>query len=162
MSNTGITLNADGVLKVFASLGVSEMQKVHRAALAKSAKVLVKQSKVTLQGVSGRASSTRTADRRGWSKIKGSGRIGKLTDGVRMYVSRNTDFAKVHIMGDFRLKFFEMGAGMKDPRETRKGYNRGTMTPKKFFEPSIAVSQGKMAETMRKVIVDAVTKKCKQ
>ena len=91
------------MLKVFSSLGVSEMQKVHRAALAKSAAVLTKQAKLTLQGVTSRANSSRTADRRGWSKLKGKGRIGKLSDGVRFYVSRDVDFAKIHIMKDFRL-----------------------------------------------------------
>ena len=159
MSRTGITLSADGVLKVFSSLGVSEMQKVHRAALAKSAAVLTKQAKLTLQGVTSRANSSRTADRRGWSKLKGKGRIGKLSDGVRFYVSRDVDFAKIHIMKDFRLKFFEMGTNL---RKTRKGYNRGAMPMRKFFEPSIVSSKEQMVETMRKVIVDAVNKRCKQ
>lgn len=162
MSSTGITLSADGVLKVFSSLGVREMQRVHRAALAKSAALLTKQTKLTLQGVTGRASSTRTADRRGWSKIKGKGRIGKLSDGVRFYVSRDVDFAKVHIMKDFRLKFFEMGAGYKNPRVTRKGADRGVMPARPFFEPAINAAKGRMIEAMRKTIVDAVNKRCKQ
>lgn len=159
MSNTGISVDTSGILRVFSSLGVGEMQKVHRAALAKSAGVLLKETRMLLKGVTGRASSTRTADRRGWSKIKGKGRIGKLTDGVRMYVSRDVDFAKVHIMKDFRLKFFEMGTG---PRKTREGYNRGQMPVRSFFSPAISMSRDKMAQVMSKTITDAVTKRCKQ
>lgn len=162
-TTTGVTFNADAVLRTFSLLSVDEMRKVHRAALAKGARILVNETRLMLRDVTGRASSTRTADRRGWSKIKGRGRIGKLSDGVRMYVSRDSDFAKVHIMGDFRLKFFEMGT---DPRETRKGYNRGKMfkysDAMPFFSPAITVSKQKMADTIRKSIVDAVMKKCKQ
>ena len=156
---TGVTFDANAVLRTFSLLSVDEMRKVHRAALAKGARILVNETRLMLRDVTGRASSTRTADRRGWSKIKGRGRIGKLSDGVRMYVSRDSDFAKVHIMGDFRLKFFEMGT---DPRETRKGYNRGTMIARPFFSPAITASKQKMADTIRKSIVDAVMKKCKQ
>lgn len=162
MSSTSFTILKDDVLKVFASLGVSEMQSVHKKALAASARVLVKDARVKLAGVSSRSRSTRTADRRGWSKLKGKGRISKINDGVRYYVSRNVDFAKVHIMGDFRLKFFEMGAGWKSPRITRKGQDRGIMEARPFFSPAINAAKGRMAEVMRKTIIDAVNKRAKQ
>lgn len=156
------TIDANDVLRVFASLGVQDMQRVHKAAFRASARVLVKEARLKLQSVTGRARSTRTADRRGWSKLKGSGRIGALNDGVRYYVSRNVDFAKVHIMGDFRLKWFEMGTAY---RETRKGQSRGKMfrdsNTRSFFVPAINAAKGKMAEAMRKTIVDAVNKRCK-
>lgn len=162
MSSEFLVTKAD-VLYMFRKLGVNEMQGVHKKALAASARVLVKDARLKLQSVTGRARSTRTADRRGWSRLKGSGRIGRLNDGVRYYVSRNVDFAKVHIMGDFRLKFFEMGT---DPRKTRKGMNRGKMfrdaNSRPFFEPAINAAKGRMIETMRKTIVDAVNKRCKQ
>lgn len=161
MSSEFLVTKAD-VLYMFRKLGVSEMQSVHKKALAASARVLVKDARLKLQSVTGRARSTRTADRRGWSKLKGSGRIGALNDGVRYYVSRNVDFAKVHIMGDFRLKFFEMGAGWKNPRITRKNQDRGIMKAKPFFAPALNASKGRMIEAMRKTIVDAVNKRCKQ
>ena len=156
------TIDANDVLRVFASLGVQDMQRVHKAAFRASARVLVKEARLKLQSVTGRARSTRTADRRGWSKLKGSGRIGALNDGVRYYVSRNVDFAKVHIMGDFRLKWFEMGTAY---RETRKGQSRGKMfrdsNTRSFFVPAINAAKGRMIEAMRKTIVDAVNKRCK-
>ena len=154
-------IDASDVLRVFASLGVQDMQRVHKAAFRASARVLVKEARLKLAAVTGRSRSTRTADRKGWSRLKGSKKVGALNDGVRYYVSRNNDFAKVHIMGDFRLKWFEMGAGWKAPRVTRKGQDRGDMPARPFFAPAINAAKGKMAEAMRKTIVDAVNKKCK-
>jgi len=161
MTSEFFVTHAD-VLHMFRMLGVNEMQGVHKQALAASARVLVKDARLKLAGVTGRSRSTRTADRRGWSRIKGKGRIGALNDGVRYYVSRNVDFAKVHIMGDFRLKFFEMGAGYINPRITRKKQDRGIMSPRPFFAPAINAARGKMIEAMRKTIVDAVKKRAKQ
>lgn len=155
------TIDANDVLRVFASLGVQDMQRVHKAAFRASARVLVKEARLKLAAVTGRSRSTRTADRKGWSRLKGSKKVGALNDGVRYYVSRDNDFAKVHIMGDFRLKWFEMGAGWKDPRVTRKGQDRGDMLARPFFSPAINAAKGKMAEAMRKTIVDAVNKRCK-
>lgn len=132
----------DDVLKVFASLGVSEMQSVHKKALKASANVLVKEARVKLAGVTPRHAS--------------------MQKGIRSYVSKNVDFAKVHIMGDFRLKFFEMGAGWKSPRITRKGQDRGIMEARPFFSPAINAAKGRMAEVMRKTIIDAVNKRAKQ
>lgn len=155
---TGITFDSRSVLRTFASLEVKEMRKVHRAALAKSANVLVRDARMKLQAVSSRAGSTRTADRRGWSRLKGKGRIGKLTDGVRMYVSRDSDFAKVHIMKDFRLKFFELGTSQ---RKTRQGHNRGMMASRPFFVPAVNASKARMSDTMSKTIADAVIRRVK-
>lgn len=156
-------VQADDVLRVFRGLGIKEMQGVHRRALAASAKVLVKEARIKLAGVTNRSRSTRTADRLGWSQRKGAARMGALADGIRYYVSRDTDYAKVHIMGDFRLKFFEIGTGY---RKTAKGYARGKMfrdaSSRPFFAPSINTAKGKMIEAMRKTIVDAVNKKAKQ
>lgn len=154
-------IDANDVLKVFASLGVQDMQRVHKAAFRASARVLVKEARLKLAAVTGRSRSTRTADRKGWSRLKGSKKVGALNDGVRYYVSRNNDFAKVHIMGDFRLKWFEMGAGWKAPRVTRKGQDRGDMPARSFFAPAINAAKSKMTEAMRKTIVDAVNKRCK-
>ena len=142
MSSTSFTILKDDVLKVFASLGVSEMQGIHKKALKASANVLVKEARVKLAGVTPRHAS--------------------MQKGIRSYVSKNVDFAKVHIMGDFRLKFFEMGAGWKSPRITRKGQDRGIMEARPFFSPAINAAKGRMAEVMRKTIIDAVNKRAKQ
>jgi len=53
-----------------------------------------------------------------------------LVDGVRATKGKYGN-AKTHIMGDFRLKWLELGT---QPRKTTKGYNRGAVTGIHFFE----------------------------
>lgn len=153
---SGIAVDAKGVLELFQRLSPGEMVKVHRAALSKSSRVLVKETQTKLSSVTARSSSTRSASRKGWAK---GNKSGKLRDGIRMYVSRDTDYAKVHLMGDFRLKFFEMGT---NPRAKRSGASTGRMGVNEFFAPAKMAARSKMAETMRRTIVEAVTKRCKQ
>lgn len=56
----------------------------------------------------------------------------RLYTGIRYRLAKEyKDTYKVHIMGDFRLKFFEGGT---DIRKTKKGYNRGRMKALNYFE----------------------------
>jgi hypothetical protein len=57
---------------------------------------------------------------RGYSKKSRS--YGKLETGIRTGKNDGLKSVFVHIMGDFRLKFFEMG---KDERQIKKGKRRG-------------------------------------
>lgn len=156
--SSGIELNDKDVLRVFSQLDVSNMHKIHRAALRKSIKVLVTETQLKLQGVTTRASSTRTADRRGWSSNK-SRRTTSLKEGVRYYVAQNEDFAKAHLLGDFRLKFFEMGTKR---RQKRTGASTGQHPKRVFFSPAVNAALPKMSATLRRSIIDAVTKVAKQ
>ena len=58
----------------------------------------------------------------------------------------------IHIMGDFRLKFFELGT--KD-RLTKKGYTRGVVKPVRFF------SDVKNNPVVRELAYDAIINKLK-
>jgi hypothetical protein len=50
--------------------------------------------------------------------------------GIKVSVDKEATYSKVHIMGDYRLKWFEMGT---KPRQTKKGYSRGFIKPAYFF-----------------------------
>jgi len=65
-------------------------------------------------------------------KSKNSRKYGKMDKGIKSSVEG--DEVKVHIMGDYRLKFFEKGTAY---RKTRKGYNRGSITARPFFAPAV-------------------------
>ncbi|MBQ1724020.1 MAG: hypothetical protein II034_09500 [Muribaculaceae bacterium] len=158
MSMSEFTIDANDVLRVFASLGVQDMQRVHKAAFRASARVLVKEARLKLAAVTGRSRSTRTADRKGWSRLKGSKKVGALNDGVRYYVSRNNDFAKVHIMGDFRLKWFEMGT---EDRFTREDVYKGRMRATRFFAHSVSTAKNAMEDAFCKTVARAVKSRVK-
>ena len=60
-----------------------------------------------------------------------SGKLGKpITQGVKLTTEKAYNEVKVHIMGDFRLKFFEKGT---KERLTKKGASRGSIKPLYFF-----------------------------
>ena len=60
-----------------------------------------------------------------------SGKLGKpITQGVKLTTEKAYNEVKVHIMGDFRLKFFEKGT---KERLTKKGASRGSIKPSYFF-----------------------------
>ena len=161
MNNTSITIDDGNVIRALRQFAPREMVSANRRALAASSMVLVKAARLKLRGVTARSASTRTADRKGWTKMKGNRRVTTLENGIRFKVNEFGTVTRINIMGDFRLKWFEMGAGWKAPRVTRKGQDRGDMPARPFFAPAINAAKGKMAEAMRKTIVDAVNKRCK-
>ena len=59
----------------------------------------------------------------------------KLTDGVRM--KKSVYDINVNIMGDYRLKWYENGT---QPRQTKEGYNRGSMKAINFFSEARAAT----------------------
>lgn len=66
-------------------------------------------------------------------KANDTGRYGKMINGVKLKKDKSYDEVKVHIMGDFRLKFFEMGTEerylkkpLKQKENTRYKYKSGT------------------------------------
>ena len=78
-----------------------------------------------------------------------------------VYVGNTEDsYGKVHIMKEFRLKWFEKGTSI---RKTSKGWNRGSIKPKWFF--ASAVSQrskeavSNLDENIRNSIIKAFNNK---
>ena len=86
-----------------------------------------------------------------------------MLQGVKtsVYMGDTEDsYGKVHIMGEFRLKWFEKGTNL---RQTRKGWDRGSITPKWFFRNAVS-QRGKEAvdnldENIRESILKAWNKK---
>ena len=97
-----IEVDARQVTSMFADLTSRQQRQVYRNALRKGAGILVGETKRQLRQTLGRAASSRN-----WWNGK------TLISGIKANVDRNGEKAKVHIMGDFRLKFFEMGTRVR-------------------------------------------------
>lgn len=156
--NSGIYIDQEHVLRIFSQLDTTHMAKAHRTAMARSLKVLVNETRIQLQGVTTRAHSTRTSSRKGWNNKGGKG-AATLVGGIRMRVHSDGKMGKVHIMGDHRLKWFEMGTVI---RAKKSGASTGAMTARPFFATAKAVASYKMkAEFERSIAryVDIIQKK---
>ncbi len=155
MSNAStFQLDPYTILTKFKSLGVSQMVKVHRAAFANENRVLIEAAKTQLRGVTHRADTGYTAARKGWTKES------TLTAGIWSKVSPNGDSGMVHIMGDFRLKWFEMGTKER-VRFRSNNASTGKMRPRPFFARAVASARNQMKEEFEKTIINAVQKRVK-
>ena len=110
-----IEVDVKEVLELFAELNGKQQKLVYRNALRQAANTLVKETKNQLKLKLGRKANSRN-----WWNGKA------LSSGIKTNADKEGKQAKVHIMGDFRLKFFEMGT---DTRYTT-GRNRATVRGK--------------------------------
>ena len=81
-----------------------------------------------------------------------------MIQGVKtsVYIGDTEDsYGKVHIMKEFRLKWFEKGTSI---RKTRKGYNRGSIKPKWFFANAVSQMSKQAAESLDENIRNSIIK----
>jgi hypothetical protein len=124
METDGIHVDASRCYALFRRLNTKNQRKVSRAALRGAANKLKKEAVKNLQQVIGHSVRKTTT----YTRANGKTDKRSLAKGVRVVVS-GPDEAKVHIMGDYRLKWFEMGAGLKEPRKTKGVRRKGKKIP---------------------------------
>ena len=128
----GIKVDDKEVLQALARLSFRQMNKAYKNGMKKSLDPILKQTKSNLRG-----SGIKNVSKPYISKKTGKRYI-SMVQGVKssVYIGNTEDsFGKVHIMKEFRLKWFEKGT---TTRRTRKGYNRGSITPKWFFRDAVS------------------------
>ena len=76
-------------------------------------------------------------------------------EGVRMIVDKSYNEAIVSIMKDYRMRFYENGT--KD-RVTKKGYKRGRITAKHFFQEARSSSESEIYDAISNGIDIAMRK----
>ena len=129
-------IDAGKVLELFADLSSRQQKQVYRNALRRAANILVRETRSQLKSKLGRKANSRN-----WWNNR------TLASGIKSSADKEGKTAKVHIMGDFRLKFFEMGTdkrkttgsniasvrGRTPIRRQKKPAGRGRIEPKNFF-----------------------------
>ena len=156
MTNGDIRVDDREVIQALARMSFKQMNKAYRNGMKKALDPILKQTKVNL-----RTSGIRNVNK---PYIGKNGKKYKsMLQGVKtsVYMGDTEDsYGKVHIMGEFRLKWFEKGTNL---RQTRKGWDRGSITPKWFFRSAVS-QRGKEAvdnldENIRESILKAFNKK---
>lgn len=150
------------VLERFKQLDKKRMKSAYRLALRKSGKVLSDKAKYYLRLI------TPAYNHRNWWDGK------TLQAGIMVSVDRDIEYATIHILGDYRLKFFQDGtvrrktlgrrtAGMrasrlKTNRIVTKGKNRGEMPERDFFVAARCAVEDNMQSVLNKAINDSINK----
>ena len=147
----GVKVDDKEVIQALSRLSFKQMNKAYREGMKKALDPILKQTKINLRN----------------SGIKNVNKpyIGKngkkypsMIQGVKtsVYIGDTEDsWGKVHIMKEFRLKFFEKGTSI---RKTRKGYNRGSIKPKWFFANAVNQMSKQAAESLDENIRNSIIK----
>lgn len=143
--NNGVTVDASQVLRMFSELNSRQQKNVYKNALRKAGRILQKETKTQLRSVVGKAIN---------HKNRWNGKT--LGNGVKMKVDKEATEAKVHIMGDFRLKFFEMGTSARQLR--KNGANRGRMNASHFFRTAKYNKERAIFDNINQMVEESITR----
>lgn len=152
-----IEVDDQKVLNLFADLTGKDQKKAMKQALRKAGNILVRQTRTNLKGIV--KNSTRKSSKYGTS----------LASGVKVKVVSERE-AKVHIMGDFRLKFFEKGTRMRQTKGHRitgytgrnrlqrsgRGGNRGRIEGKWFFKRAQQQSEQQVFSSIDSLLTQSI------
>ena len=143
--NNGVTVDASQVLRMFSELNSRQQKNVYKNALRKAGRILQKETKTQLRSVVGKAIN---------HKNRWNGKT--LGNGVKMKVDKEATEAKVHIMGDFRLKFFELGTTTRQLR--KNGANRGRMKAAHFFKTAKDKTEHAIFDNINQMVEESITR----
>jgi hypothetical protein len=115
MVNDGIQVDASRCYALFRRLSTKNQRKVSKAALRAAANKVKNQAVKNLQGVIGHSVRKTTT----YTRANGKAEKRSLARGIKV-VAKDAETAKVHIMGDYRLKWFEMGTGYRTTKGSRR------------------------------------------
>ena len=156
MINGSVTVDDKEIIKALSNLSFKQMNKAYRNGMKKSLDPILKQTKQNLRNSGIRNVNKPYIGKNGKKYIS-------MLQGVKtsVYIGDTEDsYGKVHIMKEFRLKWFEKGTSL---RKTRKGYNRGSIKPKWFFATAVRQRQNEavnnLDENIRNSIIQAWNKK---
>lgn len=154
-----LEVDARQVTSMFADLTGRQQRQAYRNALRRGAAILATETRRQLRQNLGRAASSRN-----WWNGK------TLISGIKSNADRNGEEAKVHIMGDFRLKFFELGTGVRrttgnntasvrgrNPiRRQRVAANRGNVNAAHFFRTAKVNKEREIFDNMDNLISQSI------
>ena len=151
MINGSITVDDKEIIKALSNLSFTQMNKAYRNGMKKSLDPILKQTKQNLRNSGIRNVNKPYIGKNGKKYIS-------MLQGVKtsVYIGDTEDsYGKVHIMKEFRLKWFEKGTSI---RKTRKGYNRGSIKPKWFFANAVRQMSKQVAESLDENIRNSIIK----
>lgn len=137
-------VDAGEVLRLFADLDGKRQKKVHRDALRSATGMLVKEARRNF----------RTAVRKPNARNSWNGKT--FSSGIKSSVDREATEGKVHIMGDFRLKFFELGT--RERRKRKSGARTGRIAAHYFFRRARLSKEAEISALMNGIIEKAILK----
>lgn len=142
-----VNVSCESVYAMFDELNQKNRQRVFRSAVTKASGRVIRETRKELRK---HVKNTRT-------KNKWNGRT--LEWGIKRKVHKKGKGATIHILGDFRLKFFELGT---KTRYAKKGYkkpaHRGAVTGSHFFQTTLQREEKPVFNEMANVFIQQINK----
>lgn len=144
-------LNANEVLKKFNELDSKNQKKSFKTALRAASNILVKQARLNLKQVVQSANKV---------TVKGRFKGLRLTSGIRVKVWRDAKTAKVNIMSDGRLKWFELGTDerMTKKKMKRAAHSTGSIKASNFFSKARQSTEPQVFQSLDSIITKQIIK----
>ncbi len=138
------------VMAMFAEMDKKNRKRVLSSALRKSSTILVRQTRQNLRNVTTKSGTLQTRTPNRWNGKKMEQGIK-----VKVKVDDKTKEAKIHLLGDFRLKFFEMGTRERYTKRGKGSY-RGNIEGYGFFKSAKEQTEKKIFSEMDQVFSNEV------
>ncbi|MFT0318912.1 hypothetical protein ACMSEZ_05315 [Bacteroides thetaiotaomicron] len=151
VNSNEFTVDAKQVIAMFDEFNAKLKKKTFTTALRKAANILRKQTITNLRQV-----VKRTRSKNRWN--------GKtLESGVRIKIAKSAQAAKVHLMGDFRLKFFEMGTSDRQVtkvkgKKLKKPRYTGKVDAKRFFQKAKQATESQVFNSIEQHLIEVIKK----
>lgn len=145
MNNNLLEIDTKKVLERFAELTGKKQRAVYRNGLRKAARILANETRKELRKIVGAKINSRN---------KWNGKT--LGSGIKYKIDKEGTEAKIHIMGDFRLKFFEKGTVKRFIRKNKA--NRGSMKANYFFRASKTNKEKEVFASLDRLISESINR----
>jgi hypothetical protein len=125
----------------FKELSSKERIKAQKLAIKKASQILVKEAKRNLK-----------------NSVKNAKKSTSLISGIKSKVVEDDGevFSKIHILGDFRLKFFELGTKVRKLRKNNA--NRGVINPTYFFKTAKDSKEKEVISSINELLIQSILK----
>ena len=151
MNSGDIRVDDKEVIQALYRLSWRQMNKAYKEGMKTALDPILKQTKANL-----RKSGIKNVNKPYIGK--NGKRYKSMMQGVKssVYIGNTEDsFGKVHIMKEFRLKWFEKGTSI---RKTSNGYDRGSIKPKWFFRTAVDQRSEEAAKSLDENIRNSIIK----
>lgn len=139
-------VDAKQVLQMFAELDSKRQKKVHRDALKKATGILLKEVRKNF----------RTVVKKPNSRNRWNGKT--FSSGIKSSINKEVTEGKVHILGDFRLKFFELGTKTRYKKQTKGRPSTGSIKATNFFKKAREAKESEISNSMNNIITQSILK----
>lgn len=141
-----IECNAEKVLNLFSNLSTKKQSTAIKSALRKGSQILVKEARTQLKKGVNKITTVHTTKK---------GATYSLSKGIRFkLVKGKDDESKINIMGDFRLKFFELGT--KERTHKNGKHRTGSIRGFNFFATAKATKEHEIFNSMNRLLSDSI------